>query len=69
MPTSLKNVHCIHKTCFATFYDFGVYPITENFPFFIHLFEAILKTAANPEETLHSTVQKNMRVFLHLDLV
>ena len=51
MPKSLKNVHCIHKTCFSTFNDFGVYPITENFPVFLQVFEAIWKTAANPGET------------------
>ena len=60
MSTSLKNVHCIHKTHFATFYDFGVYPIAESFPLSVQLFEVIWKTAA---KLLHSGVQKNMRVF------
>ena len=45
MFMSLKNVHCIHITCFATFHDYGVYPIAENFPFFRQLLEIIWKTA------------------------
>ena len=51
MSTSLKNVHCIHKKCFATFNYFGVYHNAENFPFFLQLVEVIWKTAANPGET------------------
>ena len=30
------------------FYDFGVYLITKIIPFFLQLFKAIWKTAANP---------------------
>ena len=60
MSTSLKNVHYIHKTCFATFfYYFGVYPIAENFPFFLQLVEVIWKTAANPGETYTQSCAEN----------
>ena len=41
------------------FYDFGVYPITENLSFFLQLVEVIRKTAANPGETFtQSYVEK-----------
>ena len=62
----IKNVHCIHKTCFATFYDFGVYLITEKFPFFFFSSSRqIGKLQQTLEKLLRSLVQKNMRVFLH----
>ena len=66
MRTSLKNVHCIHKTCFATFYDFGVNPITKNFPFFFSCSVQSEKTAENPGEFMHSLVQKNSGFFCTL---
>ena len=66
MPTSMKSVHCIHKACFATFYDFGVYQITENFPVFLQLFEAIRKTASNPGETLTQLCAEKYEVFFAL---
>ena len=73
MSTSLKNVHCIHKICFATCYDFGVYPISENFPVFLQLFEAILKTAGNPGETFTQSCAEEYEVFalyrMEFDLV
>ena len=53
---SLKNVRCIHKTCFVTFfYYFGVYHIAENFLFFLQLVEVIWKTAANQGVPLTKT--------------
>ena len=51
MSMLLKNVYYIHTTCLLLFYDFGVYPIADNFPFFLQLFEVIRKTAANLGET------------------
>ena len=62
----IKNVLCIHKTCFATFYDFDVYPISENFPFFfLQLFEAIWKTAANPGTTFTQSCAEKYKGALH----
>ena len=67
MSTSLKNVHCIHKTCFATFfYDFGVYSIAEYFPFFLQLFEVIWKTAANPGDTFTQSCAEKYEFFCTL---
>ena len=60
MSTSLKNVHCIHKTCNATFMTLVCTQSwrTENFLVCLQLFEAIWKTAANPGEFFISLVQK-----------
>ena len=65
MSTSLKNVHCIHKT-FSTFYDFSVDLIVENFPFFLHFFEVIWKTAANLGETFTQSCAEKYAVFFAL---
>ena len=67
MSTSLKNVHCTHKTGFATFfYYFGVYHIAENFPFFLQLVKVIWKTAANPGETFTQSCAEKYEVFCTL---
>ena len=67
MSTSLKNVHCIHKTCFAFFYlYFGVYHMVENFPFFLQLVEVICKTAPNLGETFTQSCAEKCEGFFAL---
>ena len=76
-----KNFHIfLHKSedCVNIFPGFSaviqitsnnrsVYPIAENFPFFLQLFEVIWEITANSGEILTHAVlcKKNMRVFLH----
>ena len=67
MSTPLKNVQCILKTCFATFfYYFGVYHIAENFLFFLQLVEVIWETAANPGDTFTQSCAEKYECFFAL---
>ena len=54
------------NACFATFYVFGVYPITENFHVFLQLFEAIWKTAAKLGETFTQSCAEKYEGFCTL---
>ena len=59
MPTPLKMATVFTTRVLLLSYDFGVYPIAENFPFFLQLVEVIWKTAANPGENFtQSCVEK-----------
>ena len=44
----------------------GVYPITETFPFFLQLLEAIWKTVANPVETFIQSYVEKYEIFFAL---
>ena len=63
MSTSLKNVRCIHKTRFATFYDFGVYPIAENYSAFSFV-RGNLETCSEPSRNFYTVMCRKIWGFL-----
>ena len=56
-----KNVRAFIKRVLLLFMT-NVYRITENFLFFLHLFEAIWKTSANPGETFTQSCAEKYEV-------
>ena len=51
MSTSLKNVHCIHKTCFATFLLLWCVPYRGEFSVFSSVGRVNLEDCSEPGET------------------